>query len=122
VTLFVLGGADPVAVLFARISAVGTLGIIALMGIASAAVYMFFRTHPGNVWRVRLFPLASTLGLAMVLVLGCANFGALAGGSSPMVLWLPVTLLAAAAGGWVMADRLRRRDLAGFRELGSVSL
>jgi amino acid transporter len=122
VILFVLGGADPVAVLFARISAVGTLGIIALMGIASAAVYMFFRTHPGNVWRVRLFPLASTLGLAMVLVLGCANFGALAGGSSPMVLWLPVTLLAAAGAGWVMADRLRRRDLTGFRELGSISL
>jgi amino acid transporter len=122
VVMFVLGGADPITVLFARVSSVGTLGVIALMGIASAAVFMFFRGRPGNLWRVRLFPLAATIGLIWVFVLACVHFDALAGGSSPLILWLPALLLAAALAGLFMADRLRRRDADGFRQLGGIAI
>jgi amino acid transporter len=117
VLAFVLAGADPVVVLFARVSALGTLGVIALMVIASASVFMFFRHRlGGNFWRVRLFPPLSMVCLGAVLVLGCIHFDALAGESSPLVRWLPILLLAAALLGLAMADRLRRRDNADLHQ------
>jgi hypothetical protein len=52
--------------------------------------------------------------------LACLRFDALAGGMSPLIMWLPLFLLLAALVGLAMADRLRRRDLVWFRELGRV--
>jgi amino acid transporter len=117
---FVAAGADPVAVLFARVGSVGTLGVIALMSIASAAVSRYFAGRPGNLWRVRILPVVATASLLCLLALACLRFDALAGGTSPLIMWLPLFLLLAALVGLAMADRLRRRDLVWFRELGRV--
>ena len=120
--VFAAAGVDPVAFLFARISSVGTLGIIALMGIASAAVFAYFRGKPGNFWRVRIFPLLATLALAGVLAFGCVRFDVLAGGVSPFIMWLPVLLPVAVLLGLALADRLRRRDRVVFQQLGGMTL
>jgi amino acid transporter len=120
--VFAVVGVDPVAFLFARISAVGTLGIIALMGIASAAVFVYFRDRPGNFWRTRLLPLLATLALGVLFAFGCVRFDVLAGGVSPFIMGLPVLLLVAALLGLGLADRVRRRDRVVFEQLGGLSL
>jgi amino acid transporter len=122
VVFFVVVRADPIGVLFARVSSVGTLGIVALMAIASAAVFSYFRSRPGNWWRTRFLPCAGTAGLAGVLALGCARFDVLAGGYSPAIAWLPLLVLLAALAGVIATERLRRRDAGGFRRLGRVAL
>ncbi len=119
--LFVVAGADPITVLFARVSAVGTLGVVALMAIASAAVLGYFRGQSGNWLRVRAPSLVSTVSLLCVFTFGCVRFDVLAGGFSPLVEWLPVLLLATAAVGVLMADALRRRDADHFRTLGRTA-
>jgi amino acid transporter len=119
---FVLANADPVTVLFARVSAVGTLGIIALMGIASAAVYGYFVPRSGNFWRVRISPVVASVSLVAVLVFGCYRFDVLAGGVSKLITWLPALLLLAAVLGLVLADRLRRNDAVEFRKLGGLNI
>jgi amino acid transporter len=122
VLLFVIGEADPIAVLFARVSAVGTLGIIALMAIASCAVAAFFRGRPGNLWRVRVLPAVSALALIYIFALGWLHFDALAGGMSPLIPWLPLLVIAAAALGWALSYRLRLHNHADFKKLGGVTL
>jgi amino acid transporter len=118
--IFVLVKADPVTVLFARVSAVGTLGVIALMGIASAAVFAYFIARDGNLWRVRIMPLVASISLLAVLAFGCYRFDVLAGGVSEVITWLPALLLLAAVLGLVLARRLRLRDAESFRRLGDV--
>jgi hypothetical protein len=111
-----------VAFLFARVSSVGTLGIIALMAIASAAVFAYFCGKPGNFLRVRTFPLLAAVALTGVFVFGCLRFDVLAGGVSPFIMWLPALLPAAAFLGLGLADRLRRRDRIVFQQLGRMAL
>lgn len=121
VAMFAAAAVDPI-VLFARVSAAGTLGIIALMAIASAAVTWFFRTRPGNLWRIRVLPVLATLALTVVLTLACWHFDTLAGDRSVLVRSMPALVLLSGVIGLVMAEALRRKDEAGFGRLSHVDL
>ncbi len=116
---FVLAGVDPIA-MFARVSVAGTLGIIALMAIASTAVTWFFRGRAGNVWRIRILPGIATFGLIVVLTLACWHFDTLAGDRSLWVRSMPLLVLLAAVVGLAMAESLRRSDRTGFGRLSRV--
>lgn len=116
---FAIAGADPIAVLFARMSALGTLGIIALMTLTSFAVCVFFRDRPGSAWRVRVLPGMATIGLCFVLMLACWRFDTLAGGESALVRWLPAGVGAVAIAGCLLAARLLRKDPKRFQAIGS---
>jgi amino acid transporter len=119
---FATSGADPVASLFARASAAGTLGMIALMAIASIAVASFFWGRGGSPLRRLVLPVIAGLALVMIFGLTWRHFDALAGNDSPSVKWLPLLVPVAAVLGCVLADRLRRRDKAIFDRLGGVPL
>jgi len=122
ILVFALAQVDPITVLFVRVSAVGTLGIVALMTIASAAVFGYFRIRRANRWRTRFLPVIGALGLLWVLAMACLRFDVLAGGQSPVVQWLPVLLPVALLLGIAATERLRRQDPQGFRQLGRVRL
>lgn len=122
VLLCVVTGGDPIGFLFARLSAVGTLGIVALMVIASAAVFVYFRTRAGCGVRTTVLPIVSTAALLGVLILGCVHFDVLAGGFSPVIQWLPALLPVFALAGIAATERLRRRNEPGFRALGGTRL
>jgi amino acid transporter len=116
---FALAAIDPI-VLFARVSVAGTLGIIALMAIASTAVTWFFRARPGNAWRIRVLPLFATIALFVVMVLTGWHFDTLAGDRSPWVRSLPALVLLAGLVGLGLAEALRRSDPPAFERLSRV--
>lgn len=117
VGLFALAGADPVLTLFSWLTNVGTLGVIALMALTSAAVLGFFGGRDG-LWRTRLLPAAAGLALAAVLVLAIADFDVLTGASGIWPIALPAIVPAAALLGAARALWLRRADPARYRALG----
>jgi len=98
---------------------VGTLAVIALMALASFAVVAFFWSRAGNLWRIRILPVIATLSLTCVLAFACLRFDALAGGSSPLVRWLPALVGLAVCIGFAMAARLRQLDPARFQNIGA---
>jgi amino acid transporter len=109
VTAFAVAGADPVLTLFNWLTNTATLGVLALMALASLAVPAFFRSRPGSVWRTRVAPLVSGAALIGVLALGTADFGLLTGASRLAVV-LPASIAAAGAFGAILA--LARRPAA----------
>ena len=121
VLAFVLAGVDPI-VLFTRVSAVATLGIIALMAIASVAVTWYFRNRAGDFWRTRVLPVLATIALIMVLSLACWHFDTLSGDRSLLVRWTPALVLLSGLIGFAMAESLRRRNEADFSRLSQVDL
>ncbi len=118
VTLFAALGADPVLTLFSWLTNVGTLGVIALMALASLAVPAFFARAGGHVLRTRIAPLAAAAALLGVLALAIVHFDVLTGSSGVLSVLLPATVPAAAGLGALRAWYLRRTDPQRYRGLG----
>jgi amino acid transporter len=95
--------ADPVLTLFNWLTNTATLGVLALMALASFAVAAFFRGRSGWSWSTLAAPLAAGVALTAVLVLGIANFGLLTGASRGLAVLLPATIAATAALGSAIA-------------------
>lgn len=109
VLLFVAMEADPILDLFSVFSALGTLGILCLMVITSASVFMFFRKHEaGSLWRTAILPVIGGVGLIGVAILGCMHFEVLSGTGALWVRLLPATLVLAALAGLLCAAKLQR--------------
>jgi amino acid transporter len=105
VGLFAAGHADPLLTLFSWLTNVGTLGVLALMALASFAVPAYFRRHPGHGESplvVVILPVAAGLALAGAMLLAAANFDLLTGASKELAIALPLTIVAAAALGAVL--------------------
>ncbi|MDN7179404.1 APC family permease [Caballeronia sp. SEWSISQ10-4 2] len=125
VLAFVVARTDPVLTLFAWLTNVATLCIIALMALSSAAVIAFFlRVRSGSEGRLRtfVFPLVAGLALTVVLVLAVANFSVLTGASVVLSYGLTALLPVFAIIGIVLARKLKRCDPACFARLGSSKL
>lgn len=121
VVIFAAARADPVLTLFSWMTNLGTLGVIALMALASVAVPAYFRRRGprGEGWiRTRIAPLVAGLALLGVLVLAVAHFDVLTGSSGLMTVALPAILLVAACGGAARGWHLRRTDPGRYRGLG----
>jgi amino acid transporter len=112
VAIFALAGADPILTLFSWLTNVGTLGVIALMALASFSVPAFFSRHPQHrrAWLVTTgLPVLAGVALAAVLALGVANFDLLTGASRSLAFSLTATLAVAAGLGAVLGTRAGRR-------------
>lgn len=115
VTAFALGRADPLLTLFSWLTNVGTLGVLALMALASFAVPAFFRRNPAfreSILTTTVLPIAAGIGLVGAMGLAVLNFGLLTGASTTLAVALPMLLVVAAVGGVVLALR-RKRPSAG---------
>jgi len=121
VLLFAGMGGDPVLTLFSWLSNLGTLGVIALMALCSAAVPVFFarRPHePRRLFRTRIAPILAAGVLLAVLLLAIVHFDVLTGSRGTLCIELPATIPVAACVGMLRAWRLRRKDPARYKGLG----
>lgn len=121
VVIFAAAGADPVLTLFSWMTNLATLGVIALMALASAAVPVYFSRRPrGREGLIRTLcaPVIAGLALFGVLMLAVVHFDVLTGSSGPMSVALPAIVPLAACIGAARAWQLRRIDPGRYRGLG----
>lgn len=121
VAVYAALGANPLLTLFACVTNVGTLGVIALMALASVAVWVFFsrRGAPvGRLLRTRIAPALAAAALFVVLALAVVHFDVLTGSTGVLRIVLPSLVLAAGCLGALGAWRLRKTDPGRYRDLG----
>lgn len=122
VVVTVIAGADPYTVTFLWSSGTGILGVMLLQALAALAVYGFFRRDRRGVpsWRVVAAPLLACAGLAVMIVLVCADLDLLTGASTGVnvALIAPLPLVFVVGAG--MALRMRRRAPAAYERLTTV--
>jgi amino acid transporter len=99
ITTFLLAGADPIAVVFAWFTALGTAAFISILILTSVAIVVFFlvRQKPDNVWSEVVAPSLSVLVLVYVGYLTLNNYTLLSGTDSTaewLLLAVPVFLAA----------------------------
>lgn len=122
VVVTVLSGADPYTVTFLWSSGSGILGVMLMQALAALAVYGFFRGDRRGLpaWRVAAAPLLACAGLAVMIVLVCANLDLLTGASNTVNAALIAPLPVLFAAGVVLALRIRRRTPAAYERLTTV--
>jgi hypothetical protein len=120
VAAFAIAGADPVLNLFAWLSNLATVCVLALMIATAISVAIYFRAEPHGHGAVRtlVFPILSAGGLSVVLVLAVANFHVLTGASRVLSSCLLLLVPLGALLGWQAARRLRANDPTRYARLG----
>ncbi|MET9326630.1 APC family permease [Tsukamurella sp. NPDC003166] len=109
VALTVVAGLHPVTEVYAWFGGAGTLGLVALLTLTSAAVVVHFRRQrTASAWRGTVAPALSLVALAAILVLVVRNFELLVGSRALANVFLGV-LAAAFVTGLLRAVALRRR-------------
>ncbi|MGH3450862.1 MAG: APC family permease [Haloechinothrix sp.] len=94
---FALVGMDPVTQVFSWMAGTATLGVLVLMVLTCAAVFVFFRRTriDRRVWHTSLAPSVGFVGLIGFLALTVANFPVLIGGSVVLALAIGAVLATA---------------------------
>lgn len=121
VIAFAAFGADPLLQLFAWLSGLAALGVVALMAATSLAVVVYFRADrhaPASVWQRAIAPSLGTVALSGLAVLIVANFDALTGADGVVRWLLPGLLLLAAVAGGVWGGWLQRNRPAVVARIG----
>lgn len=121
VGIFVVAKLDPVLALFSWLTNVATLGIIALMVIASFSVPAFFAKNVGlseGFAATLLAPVLAGLGLLAVFILAVVKFDVLTGASSLLSYSLTGLLLVAVIVGIFLALRLKAKDPSRYQTIG----
>ncbi|WP_370937448.1 APC family permease [Amycolatopsis sp. cg13] len=104
-----IAGFDPVVEIYAWFGGAGTLGLIVLLALTSAAVVVHFRrARTATAWAGSVAPALAFGALGTILVLVVGNFELLIGSRTGANVFLTV-VVAAYAGGLVWAAFLRRR-------------
>lgn len=104
-----IAGLDPVIEIYAWFGGAGTLGLIVLLALTSAAIVVHFRrVGKATAWTGTVAPALSLGALGTVLVLVVGNFELLIGSRVGANVFLAV-VVAAFAGGLAWAALLRRR-------------
>jgi amino acid transporter len=120
VGLFAAMGLDPILNLFTWISQVGTLGIIAMMSVASFAVISFFNKNARGegAFASKIAPVIAGIIMLVLFVYIYANYGGLTGTSGALGALLPALVIIAAVVGLLLAARLKSTDAKRFANLG----
>lgn len=105
-----IAGLEPVVEIYAWFGGAGTLGLIVLLALTSAAIVVHFRrVRTATAWTGTVAPALSLVALGTVLVLVVGNFELLIGSRTGANVFLAVVVVAFAGGlGW--AALLRRRQ------------
>lgn len=93
VSAFLLAGADAIEVVYAWFVALGTVGFIVMMALASLAIIAFFIREKveRGFWTTKVAPVVSFLLVAAVLVIALQNYDAMLfseGATAKLLLWL----------------------------------
>jgi amino acid transporter len=121
VGLFAVLQLDPILNLFTWISQIGTLGIMAMMALASFAVIAFFNkdAHGESPLVAMVAPVIAGLAMLALFIYIFFNFGALTQTSGAMGIILPGLVVLAAIIGIVLAARLKGANAAKFSRMGN---
>ena len=120
IALFAVADADPYTVVFSWMGALSSLGILMLQFLVSLAVIAFFwRKSMGlSVWRRRVAPVLSAIGLAICFGLMAANLELVSGSSSLIVQAFPLLLVAIGVAGAGLAHWVKLNNPAIHADLG----
>ena len=122
VVIFVVTKQDPVLALFTWLTQLGTLAIIVLMSLASAAVTAFFMRHrelDHNLLRTFVAPVVGAVAMAAVAIYAASQFGLLIGNPDSPLRWiLPALIPIFAAAGVLTAASLKRRSPELYAQMG----
>ena len=113
VAVTAIGGLDPVTEVYAWFGGAGTLGLIALLVLTSAAIVVhFLRVRTAGVWRGTVAPVLALVALGAILVLVVGNFDLLIGSRGLADMFLAVLATAFLSGlVWAVALRRNRPDV-----------
>lgn len=121
--LFVIGGADPYAVVFSWMSGLAVLGILAVQVLVSVAILAYFRRkheHEHSVLVTVLAPVVSLIGLGGGFLLVSVNMDLLTASDHVLVKLFPLLVIAVGVCGPLLAGWIRRSNPALYDNLGSV--
>ncbi len=120
VGLFAVLGLDPILNLFTWISQIGTLGILAMMALASAAVVAFFNRdgHGENALATKVAPVIAGVIMTILFVYIFLNFSALTGTAGALAWVLPGLVVLAGIIGVFLASRLKSADPKRYASMG----
>lgn len=104
---------DPVTQVYAWFGGAGTLGLISLLALTSAAIVVhFLRERTTSLWRGTVAPVLALAALGAILVLVVSNFDVLIGSATLADVFLAVLAAAFVAGLlWALALRRNRPDV-----------
>jgi len=102
-------GQDPIRIVFSLLIAIGTLGIVVIWVLTSAAIVKFFRTETNeqHLFKTLIAPTLSGLGLAWVVVLLIKNWDVQTGMPGTWASYLPLTIAAVLALGFLLPPARR---------------
>lgn len=103
--LFLLGGADPMGIIYPWFSALGTVSIQIGLIATSLSVLAFFRRTgvDTRLWHTKIAPSLACLGFLAACILAILNYDMLLGGQGGFARWLLLLLPVGALVGWVYA-------------------
>ncbi|WP_440711782.1 APC family permease [Herbiconiux sp. YIM B11900] len=124
ISLFALGGADPLLQLGGWLPIFCTAGVVFVQLLVSLAVIFYFnrvgRRGAGDYWKTLIAPIIGVVAQAIVLVLLVIYIPFLAGSDVIVVNLIPVYVAAIAIAGIVYALYLRRRDPQRYARIGKI--
>ncbi|MCF3641318.1 APC family permease [Rhizobium sp. TRM95111] len=119
---FVLGGADPYAVVFSWMSALAVIGILAVQALVSIAVILFFRRNASGhgILTTTVAPAVAFFGLAGALLLVVSNLPLLSGSDSLVVAAFPYLIALVGLLGAAFAMQIARTRPELYAALGKA--
>lgn len=121
VSLFAIGGGDPLLMLATSLTGLGSLGLMGLLAVTAFAIPVYFVREGHSVPRFKAI-VAPTIGAILIsigVVLSLRNYAALTGSTSPWVNRLPWVLIGLMLAGIGQALWLRRAAPATYLRIGS---
>lgn len=108
--LFTASGADFVVVVYGWLVGLGTVGLLCMLALVSAAILVFFAKTglEQRVWVAKVVPAISILAFVGVLILAIANYSIL-GTEDGRARWLLVLVPVAAMLGWIVSGYRQRQ-------------
>lgn len=120
--IFIVTAQDPVLGLFAWLTNLATLSVIALMAIVSFAVVAFFRRNSqlgSNAFKTLIAPLVAAVLLAIIAYQVVTHFDVLTGASPALAIGLPILVPIAGVLGAIVAFQLKKSSSSRFAQLGA---
>lgn len=121
--VFVLFGVDPYAGIFAWMSGLAVLGILAVQIMVSVAIILYFHRqhgHEHSVLSTRIAPAVALCGLVGFFLLVSAHMNLLTQSDSPLVLLFPAFVALTGVVGLLLARRIRHSNPHLYDNLGRV--
>lgn len=109
--------------IFAWLSALGSIAILALQcGVSVAVIAYFMRNHhlTASLWSRLIAPGISAVGMFMTLMLVVSNLNVLSGSTSPFIVILPCLVGVAGLGGFMGAHILSRVSPERYIRVGQI--